>query len=110
MLSPFFQAGAGPAPTRPTGARPSRVTEIEPEDVSQADAAIIIRGLGSSFVQRIWATFRMCDTRSRILEQLTAGALSDSECRKLMIAAEARNMRVSTLILIVLKSLTFTSA
>jgi hypothetical protein len=106
----LFQAGAGPAPTRATGARPPRTTEIEPDDVTQADAAIIIRGLGSSFVQKIWAAFRMCDSRARILEQLNAGSLSDSECRKLLIAAEARNMRVSTLILIVLKSITFSSA
>ena len=73
-------------------------------------AATIVRGLGQELIQRVWGAFRSCNSAARILEQLNSGVLSAEECQRLMLFAEARNIRTSTLILLILKSLTFVAA
>ena len=86
-----------------------RISEIGTNDVTPSGAATIVRGLGQEFIQRIWGVFRNCDSPARVLEQLNAGVLSAEELQRLTLFAEARNVRTSTLILLILRSLTFSA-
>lgn len=106
-----------PPPGAETGSRtprpPSSSSELYPEEVTPADAAIIVRGIGQAMIERVWSIFRGSTSRAAVLERLSTGpatGLSDADCRKLMLAAEARNMRLTTFILLILRSITFVNA
>ncbi len=107
MLTPMSEANSPRDLVLPPG------TEIHPDQVSSADAIIIVRGIGQTMIKRVWTIFRGSMTRAAVLERLSSGpttGLSDADCRRLMLSAEARNMRLTTFILLILRSITFVSA
>jgi hypothetical protein len=107
MLTPVAEANNLEALVIP------RSAEIHPDEVSPADAVVIVRGIGQVMIERVWTIFRGSTTRAAVLERLSSGpttGLSDADCRRLMLAAEARNMRLTTFILLILRSITFVDA
>jgi hypothetical protein len=52
----------------------------------------------------VWATFRTTTTRQEIIEILASGAMSDADCRRLLISAETQNVRVTTFVILIIRS------
>jgi hypothetical protein len=73
--------------------------------MSRAQARNAIQSMDQRLVRSVGASFRYRESRLLISEALDAGILAPDELRALIVAAELRNMRLSTLILIILKSL-----
>ena len=102
----LFQAASADAATavvaRP-GAPPSPpAREIDPGTMTRVQAIIIIQGLDPELVRSVSAAFKFRPSRQLIVEALDAGILASSELRRLVVAAEVRNLRTSTLIQIIM--------
>ncbi len=72
--------------------------------MSRAQARNAIQSMDQRLIRSVGASFRYRESRPLISEALDAGILAPDELRALIVAAELRNMRLSTLILIILKS------
>ncbi len=88
---------------------PARVSspplaELNPNSMGRAQAHIVLQGMDQRLVRSVGAAFRYRESRPLIIEALDAGILSQDELRALVQAAELRNMRTSTLILIIIRS------
>ena len=72
--------------------------------MSRIQAMVVVQGLDPDLVRSVSAAFLFRRTRELILEALDAGILAAPELRRLVVAAEVRNLRVSSLILLILKT------
>ena len=102
----LFQTASADAATavvaRP-GAPPSPpALEIDPGTMTRVQAIIIIQGLDPELVRSVSAAFKFRPSRQLIVEALDAGILASTELRRLVVAAEVRNLRTSTLIQIIM--------
>ncbi len=69
------------------------------------EAEEIVRDIDFHLIRSVLVRFRKANfDRASIQEILNKGAVSDSDLARFAIAAEARNIRISTLILLVLRT------
>ena len=101
---------ADPAGTPLSAPRPATppsppIVEPDPANMSRIQAIIMTQGLDQDFLRSISAAFLFRQTRPLILEGLDAGLLASTELRRLVVASEARNLRVSTMVQIILRAM-----
>jgi hypothetical protein len=87
----------GPAPSPPA-------PELDVAQTSQMQAILLTQNMDRAFLRRINATFLHRQTRQAIMEGLDSGIFGEEDLRRLIVSAETRNMRVSTLIQLILRS------
>ena len=98
-----------PPPTGVQVARPDPAVsppapELDLAQMTRWQALVMIQGIEPELLRSVNAAFLFRPTRHLILEALDAGILASTELSRLVVAAEARNMRVSSLILIILRA------
>ena len=72
--------------------------------MTSLEAGMIVRDIDMRFQRRICSVFRTETDRSSILEILSMGAISDRDVSRLAISGEARGLRLSTMIILILRS------
>jgi hypothetical protein len=90
---------SSPAPTSPNLSEPNVAT------MSRLQAIVMTQGLEPDFMRSVYASFLFRQTQPLIVEAFDSGIMSSQEMRRLIVAAEVRNLRVSTLIQIIMKAL-----
>ena len=102
----LFQTASAVAATavvaRPGAPVSPPAAELDSANMTRIQAIIVIQGLDPELVRSVSAAFMFRPSRQLILEALDAGILASSELRRLVVAAEVRNLRTSTLIQIIL--------
>ena len=78
--------------------------ELDSIQMTRPQAIVTVQGIEPELMRSVNAALLFRPTRPLILEALDAGILAASELRRLVVAAEARNMRVSSLILLILRA------
>ena len=87
---------------RPGPPQSPPAAELDSGQMSRIQAIVIVQGLDQDLVRSVSAAFLFRRTRELILEALDAGILASNELRRLVVAAEVRNLRTSSLIQIIL--------
>ncbi len=92
---PSTSGGALPRPASP---------QPDPSTMTRHQAEFLIRGMDQRLVRSVRASFLYRESRPLIIEGMDAGILGQDEFRALAVAAELRQMRISSLILIILRA------
>jgi hypothetical protein len=100
----LFQPSDNSDPGRPGPTPSPPPPEVDVARVTRLQAVVMVQGMDTNFLRRINATFYHRQTRQLIMEAFDSGILGEDDMRRLIVSAEARNMRISTLIQLILRS------
>ena len=83
---------------------PPPVPELDPYLFPRFEAGMLIRDIDMNLLRQTFFTFQSATDRQNIIEMLTTSAIPEEMHRRLSIEAERHDLRLSTLVVLILRA------